>query len=657
MDSDSEVARARAVVALKQANLDSLGAAAPAPERLVAEARLNVALAALDVAEAVHESELAADTVAAAAAALESAERALQLAVADVPAAEDGGNGDAGEKARTALAQRRLEHVERQRAFEARKLELEERRRELGDRRRELGDRRSELADRQRALEERQNRDLGSASPPPAPRELISSPSQRVRSQIQHKLLKRWMPTAQIVAAMVELHSPRARDDAAVRDWQRLVTWIEKGPPEGAFSRTEFFSSQSDEHRKQVAMVSQVALYLEKRLRDRQRGRDSGIGSTPVWINELSTAKSNRLDLALLAVEDSGIANVRVVVDGVVGSSSMNKEAPIDAYVYEVASTSLPDHRPYYMLGIALGLPRNGAMEASVWAFSGFNDKRQEDQHRSLLFSGTGGCSAGELMARLEAAACAFAEAEPEDALVQFENEAHIFRTANGMLRKVVFNPERLEQWRDVTEAAERLYEKRGGAVCRLRDRRPLFVEYPFCKGQHLPGTAAETASAARALAELHAVGFIHGDIRLSNIIFSGSGAAHLIDFDLAGTVGSPYVSNYNTEVADGVRAAGADSGRRMEFDHDWEALAGTFSKCLKPPEDQRSAWEAALGLLRSGNFSGLDALGPLPLEPTAAARELFGEPATRARGTASPASLGSPVTGEPPSKRLRTET
>ncbi|KAI9033074.1 hypothetical protein DFJ74DRAFT_726271 [Hyaloraphidium curvatum] len=403
MDSAAELARARADVARRGAELDSLEASAP--ERPLAEARLKVARAAFEVADAAHERELATDAVVAAAALLDSAEIAVQLAAAAAAASEQSGDGEAADNARTAAAQK-------ERAREERRIKLAERRRERAERQRALEERQRALEERQRALEqrelrERQLRDLGTpSSPPPAPRVLIPSPSQRARSQIQHKLLKRWMPTAQNVAAMVELHSPRDRDDAAVQEWQRLFKWIEKGPPAGAFSRTEFFTSQSDEHRKlEVAMVSQLALYLEKRLRDRRR--DSITDSSILWINELSTAKSNRVDLALLSVEDSGVANIRVIVDSVVGSSSMNKEAPIDAYVYEVTSTSLADHRPYHLLGIALGLPQNGSMEASVWAFSGFNDKRQQDQNRSLLFSGSGNCSAGELMARLEAAASA----------------------------------------------------------------------------------------------------------------------------------------------------------------------------------------------------------------------------------------------------------
>lgn len=322
--------------------------------------------------------------------------------------------------------------------------------------------------------------------------------------------------------------------------------------------------------------------------------------------------------------------------DAVVCSASIAKEAPLDTYVFDAAASSLPTHEPYSMLGIALQAPVNGSMEASVWAFHGFNDARKQGQRRYKIFSGVGK-SGGELMARLEAAGIAFARESAGTArtvehvvLEPLAPEKHIFLARGGsFLRKVVFDPVRLEQWRGVTEAGEEIYKELGGSVVRLQDRSrtPLYVEYPFVPGVHVPRTAKEAALAAHALRTLHDKGFIHGDIRLSNLLFDGeTGTAQLIDFDLAGykTKESLYPNNFSPTLRDGVRADGAEAGSVMRQTHDWEALAGTFQACLNAPDDQER-WKAALDSLKRGDATKLEEMGAATLELTKDGLAFFG--------------------------------
>ena len=62
----------------------------------------------------------------------------------------------------------------------------------------------------------------------------------------------------------------------------------------------------------------------------------------------------------------------------------------------------------------------------------------------------------------------------------------------------------------------------------------------------------------------LHEKGYVHGDLRLCNIIFHGDGTAHLIDFDWAGKFGEATfpvnvrVKSFDENAAQSVRAGGA---------------------------------------------------------------------------------------------------
>lgn len=109
---------------------------------------------------------------------------------------------------------------------------------------------------------------------------------------------------------------------------------------------------------------------------------------------------------------------------------------------------------------------------------------------------------------------------------------------------------------------------------------------------------------------ELHTSGFIHGDIRLSNIVFDRFGDAKLIDFDYAGRIGgtSSYLGDFNPLIPDGIRAKGAISAAIMEPSHDWEALSGALRICLRGTERAKE-WEAALEALEHGDETKVEEL------------------------------------------------
>ncbi len=64
-------------------------------------------------------------------------------------------------------------------------------------------------------------------------------------------------------------------------------------------------------------------------------------------------------------------------------------------------------------------------------------------------------------------------------------------------------------------------------------DERFSILSRPFIEGSHIPNHLSDFVGAVTCLKKVHDLGYIHADVRLSNIIFA-DGTSHLIDFDLA---------------------------------------------------------------------------------------------------------------------------
>jgi serine/threonine protein kinase len=73
----------------------------------------------------------------------------------------------------------------------------------------------------------------------------------------------------------------------------------------------------------------------------------------------------------------------------------------------------------------------------------------------------------------------------------------------------------------ELTNSPEWLLERRGQL---------LVLSSPRIPGQHYATSVQQLLDAVNELENLHAAGYVHGDIRAYNIIFSDSGA-RLIDF------------------------------------------------------------------------------------------------------------------------------
>ena len=104
-----------------------------------------------------------------------------------------------------------------------------------------------------------------------------------------------------------------------------------------------------------------------------------------------------------------------------------------------------------------------------------------------------------------------------------------------------------------------------------------IIVQYDKVKGTHIPTCVGHLKYLLTQLQLLQADLIVHGDIRLSNVIFSTVTDSSdiiettLIDFDFSGVHGEQtYPSRFNHDIGDdGSRHKDATSGRVVKCEHD----------------------------------------------------------------------------------------
>ena len=102
---------------------------------------------------------------------------------------------------------------------------------------------------------------------------------------------------------------------------------------------------------------------------------------------------------------------------------------------------------------------------------------------------------------------------------------------------------------------------------------------YRYVEGDQTPKTVKQFVGVTDALQKVHKLGFVHGDVRRENMVFTTNGtSSYLIDFDLAQKEEEGYYPlEYNTT---GIpRHPDATPGKPMKKEHDRYALAEVISK------------------------------------------------------------------------------
>jgi hypothetical protein len=86
--------------------------------------------------------------------------------------------------------------------------------------------------------------------------------------------------------------------------------------------------------------------------------------------------------------------------------------------------------------------------------------------------------------------------------------------------------------------------------------KRLVVIAIPFREGRHFAQNPKDFLPIIDHLEKLHKAGYVHGDIRAFNTVFSEEeGKGCLIDFDFSGKTGTVfYPKGYNQSLADGDR-------------------------------------------------------------------------------------------------------
>ena len=116
----------------------------------------------------------------------------------------------------------------------------------------------------------------------------------------------------------------------------------------------------------------------------------------------------------------------------------------------------------------------------------------------------------------------------------------------------------------------------------------------PFRKGRHFAKKPTDFLPIIDQLKDLHAAGFVHGDIRAYNMIFAERDESHkprgwLIDFDFGGGTGVvSYPPGYKSTLVDGLRHG--EQEHMIEEWHDWSALGKIIFRVhiLIPPVNSK---------------------------------------------------------------------
>jgi hypothetical protein len=138
-------------------------------------------------------------------------------------------------------------------------------------------------------------------------------------------------------------------------------------------------------------------------------------------------------------------------------------------------------------------------------------------------------------------------------------------------------------------------------------------LAYDYIPGSHVACNSAQFVEAGLQLRSLHRMGYVHGDVRESNIVFSdGGNDARLIDFDFCRKQEDRpvYVSNFNTDIDDGKRHPHADSGSPLQFTHDWFALHAVMLLYSPADDDDddddevADQWQSLLTAVHGGHVA-----------------------------------------------------
>jgi len=196
-----------------------------------------------------------------------------------------------------------------------------------------------------------------------------------------------------------------------------------------------------------------------------------------------------------------------------------------------------------------------------------------------------------------------------------------------------------------------------------------VLISYDYVKGDHTPSKVHQLLSVLLTVLNMHDAGYVHGDIRMYNVVFPEASdklkldasysvtqaSAVLIDYDLAdkvdGTASSTYPARFNCEIHDGGRHPDAKPNQPKEKVHDVYSVWRLFCCCTvtEPDPQNIGLWDQLLkylkGLWKSGNIPKATEVGEVLRDrfSTLWDKQLISEQLLISAGPATGCATGSP--------------
>ena len=128
------------------------------------------------------------------------------------------------------------------------------------------------------------------------------------------------------------------------------------------------------------------------------------------------------------------------------------------------------------------------------------------------------------------------------------------------------------------------------GKVIKCTDDLKILI-YPLIPGEHIPSCVAALSSAFEVLNSLHTKSIVHGDVRLSNMVFNNNNCT-LIDYDFSGDENKFYSSKFALKIPDGGRDPSIEPGKsKLTKCHDWYAM-GCIMDLFDVGEEYNQIWK-----------------------------------------------------------------
>lgn len=99
----------------------------------------------------------------------------------------------------------------------------------------------------------------------------------------------------------------------------------------------------------------------------------------------------------------------------------------------------------------------------------------------------------------------------------------------------------------------------------------------------------------------MHSMGYVHGDVRQSNMVFAEDNECILLDFDTCKKQPCFYAHNFHSNVDHNIRHPNAFAHGKMEPIHDWHALGCIMERFKPKVRDHHMQWLDACDKVKKG--------------------------------------------------------